>query len=269
MSIAWSPPWPGWRMADAALHVARYGAGPDLALVHGWGFDSRALQPLGERLATRFRVHAVDLPGHGRSPGPLPDDLARLAARVATALPAPAAWVGWSLGALVAWRVALDRPGAVTRLAAVAATPRFTRADDWPDAVDPATLAAFAAACAADPDAVLARFAGLVAHGDRHPRAVQRQLGALHAGAPRDGAALAAGLALLAASDLRAPLATLDLPTLCLLGGGDALLPAALAARLASAYPAWRIATVAGAGHAPFVAHADACAARITAFLDG
>jgi pimeloyl-[acyl-carrier protein] methyl ester esterase len=252
------------------LHVTARGCGPDVVLVHGWGFDGRVLQPLAERLAARFRVHSVDLPGHGRSPGPLPASLPELAAQLAAALPSPAAWIGWSLGALAGWQAALDRPDAVTRLVAIAASPRFTRAADWPDAVDPALLEQFVAAFAAAPGAALERFTALVAHGDRWQREVHRLLSGLHdRDAAIEVAALTNGLALLAGSDLRAALAGLDVPVLCLLGEADALVPAGVTARLASDYPGWAVELVEGAGHAPFTAHANRCSERIGRFLDG
>ena len=43
------------------------GAGPPLVLLHGWGLHAGFFSPLLPALARRYRVHAVDLPGHGRS----------------------------------------------------------------------------------------------------------------------------------------------------------------------------------------------------------
>lgn len=98
------------------------GAGRPLLLLHGftgrgtsWGDHARALA----RLA---RVITVDLPGHGRSgtagPGRMTvertaDDLARILRRLD---PAPADVIGYSLGARIALRLAVDHPDAVARL---------------------------------------------------------------------------------------------------------------------------------------------------------
>jgi pimeloyl-ACP methyl ester carboxylesterase len=46
------------------------GAGPDLLFVHATGFCAGVLLPLAQRLADRFRCHALDLRGHGRSGRP-------------------------------------------------------------------------------------------------------------------------------------------------------------------------------------------------------
>ena len=51
------------------LHVERLGSGPDLVLLHGWALHGGAWAPVAKRLAPRFRVHVVDLPGHGLSRG--------------------------------------------------------------------------------------------------------------------------------------------------------------------------------------------------------
>ncbi|MDR2656836.1 MAG: alpha/beta hydrolase, partial [Oscillospiraceae bacterium] len=41
--------------------------GPPVLLLHGWGCDVSLWRPIIDRLATRCRVTAVDLPGHGKS----------------------------------------------------------------------------------------------------------------------------------------------------------------------------------------------------------
>ncbi len=52
---------------SGTLHVESVGSGPPLVLLHGWAMHSGIWGPLVARLAQRFRVHAVDLPGHGHS----------------------------------------------------------------------------------------------------------------------------------------------------------------------------------------------------------
>ena len=50
-----------------ALHYELRGRGRDLVLLHGWGMNLRVWDELARTLARRFRVIAIDLPGHGRS----------------------------------------------------------------------------------------------------------------------------------------------------------------------------------------------------------
>ena len=52
------------------MHIETLGHGPDLVLIHGWALHGGVFAPLAERLASRFRLHLVDLPGHGYSRDP-------------------------------------------------------------------------------------------------------------------------------------------------------------------------------------------------------
>ena len=61
------------RFVDAAglrWHVQCAGAGPSLLLLHGTGAATHSWRDVLPRLATRFRVVAPDLPGHGFSSAP-------------------------------------------------------------------------------------------------------------------------------------------------------------------------------------------------------
>jgi pimeloyl-ACP methyl ester carboxylesterase len=102
------------------------GDGSPLLLVHGLGGAAANWVELAPLLARRRRVLVPDLPGHAGS-APLPaaptlspfaDCVAELAEREAM-LPAPV--VGHSMGGLVALRLALRRPEAVSALVLAAA----------------------------------------------------------------------------------------------------------------------------------------------------
>jgi len=102
------------------------GSGPPLALVHGLGGAASNWRLVAPELATERRVLVPELPGHGGS-GPLDspaslDPFAEIVLAVLAAEDAlPAAWVGHSLGGLVALRAALIRPEAVTGVVLAAA----------------------------------------------------------------------------------------------------------------------------------------------------
>lgn len=49
------------------MHIDVTGQGPDLVLIHGWALQGGVFAPLVQRLADRFTLHLVDLPGHGHS----------------------------------------------------------------------------------------------------------------------------------------------------------------------------------------------------------
>jgi len=96
------------------------GQGPAIVLIHGNSASSRAFSrqldgPLGER----FRLVAIDLPGHGRSDDAKDPSLyslrghARAVRAAVDALGlADACFVGWSLGGHIALEMAPDLPAA-------------------------------------------------------------------------------------------------------------------------------------------------------------
>ena len=45
------------------IHYEQLGSGPDLLLLHGWGYDLTLLMPLAQALAPSFRVTLADMPG--------------------------------------------------------------------------------------------------------------------------------------------------------------------------------------------------------------
>lgn len=241
-----------------ALHRSIHGAGPDWVLLHGWGLHGGVWAPLAEVLAGR-RVHCLDLPGHGRSRGPVPDTLAGAAARVAEATPSGSTVMGWSLGGLLALRLALDWPDRVARLVLVAATPRFVSGPDWPHGVAPEVLTEFRSQLASDYRQTLGRFLALQARGSESAREDTRWLRGLLAdhGEPQpDG--LARGLAWLAGEDLRAELGRVTAPVHLIGGERDTLVPPAALEATAAALPDARTSLVPGAGHAPFISHRSA-----------
>lgn len=252
-----------------SVFVQSSGAGPDLVLLHGWGLHGGLFAPLVERLESRFRIHSVDLPGHGRSRAIVGHDLRAWADAVRAVVPANAAWLGWSLGGLVALRAALDQPDRVSRLVLVATTPRFTTAPDWAHAQRPEMLERFGADLTADFRRTVQEFMTLQSLGDVHAREQVRALRPqLFAHGDPDPAGLAAGLGILRDTDLRAELMHLQAPALVIAGERDRLTPPDAARALAAALPRAQVEVLAGAAHAPFVSSPDRFAARVAEFVD-
>ena len=56
---------------DLSIHVIRGGSqsSPALLFLHGWPQCADAFRPLMTKVADRFQVVAIDLPGIGRSTG--------------------------------------------------------------------------------------------------------------------------------------------------------------------------------------------------------
>src|SRR5690606_1004113 len=158
------------------LRIHTLGQGPDLVLLHGWAMHAGVFAGLAERLAARFTVHLVDLPGHGGSrDSTLPLALEPVVDALADRLP-PALWAGWSLGGLFALHAAATRPARVRGLAMLCASPRFVRGEDWPLGMSPEIFRGFALGLRADYRATLERFIALEAFGSDDARHEMRML---------------------------------------------------------------------------------------------
>ncbi len=250
------------------LQIAVSGHGPDLVLLHGWAAHGGVWRATVAALESRFRVYRVDLPGHGASEMCLPFTLDRIVAVLSTSLPERAIVCGWSLGAHLALRWAVVAPQQVERLILIAATPCFVRRADWEHGMEAAVFDEFARDLAANPSAALQRFIVLQAHGDATERAVVRALRKCFEEAPPQATALAAGLQLLNATDLRAQLAAVHQPALVFHGGRDVITPPAAGAWLARALPAARLTMMPAAAHAPFLSNPPAFARQVAEFCD-
>ena len=243
----------------SGLHVEIRGAGPDLVLLHGWALHGGVWGPWLERLATRFRLHLVDLPGHGHSRWSGATTLVDFARSVSLHVPRGAVLLGWSLGGLVALELARERPGDVAALVLIATTPCFLTRDAWPAGLPAAVLDGFANGLAIDDRGTIAKFLALQARGDEHATATLAALRtSLAARGEPDPRALAAGLDILRRTDLRATLPGIATPALVVAGEHDRITPAEAGRRLAALLPAARHVEIARAGHAPFLSHPDA-----------
>jgi len=250
------------------LHIDTFGAGPDLVLIHGWAMHGGIFATMTPLLAARFRVHVVDLPGHGFSrhdDGAI--DAQEWAARIADATP-PALWIGWSMGGLVALHAALGRPDRVRGLVEIAQSPRLLAAPDWPYGIADASLAEFAAGLQRNYRRTIERFLALELIGSAHAPSMLRSLKShvFERGEPPMHV-LVEGLHVLETSDLRSRLSELRMPSLWIAGRRDKLIsPDAMrwsALRAAGEY------REINSGHAPFLSHPAEIADAIVDFAAG
>lgn len=130
--------WSGFREArlpgrGAGVFARIGGEGPPLLLLHGFPQTHEAWRLLAPRLARRFTVVAADLRGYGRSDAPPDDPDHQTYAKRAMAADMIEAMrslgfgrfsvAGHDRGARVAYRLALDWPAAVERLAVLEIAP--------------------------------------------------------------------------------------------------------------------------------------------------
>ena len=240
------------------LYSETSGGGEPLVLLHGWAMNLRVFDGLRARLATRYAVTAVDLPGHGRSPD-LPD-LApqRQLALLASLVPYGATLVGWSLGGQLALQLASDAALGVRRLALIASTPRFVRAEHWPHGLDAAIMRQFTNQLRRDPAKTVADFLDLQVRGGTDAIRVHAVLEqALQDNGHASAGALAAGLKLLEHNDLRELARGIAIPALVITGEHDRVTSPQAGRALSQLLPHSPLLELKGAGHAVFLSHGE------------
>lgn len=249
------------------LEIRQLGQGPDLVLIHGWGMNSGIWGSVVDALAADFRLHLVDLPGHGVNRLiPLSLDLNAVAGQILTGLP-PACWLGWSLGGLVTLAAALQQPHKVNKVLLVGATPSFSEQRDWDCGVSVGAQQAFIDGLEKDFDGTLHQFC-LQTFG---PLWMQEALDRLGRGGLADKIpdekTLNTGLHLLYNNSVLPGLESIKIPALWLGGSRDRTIRPESFSRAASLMPAAASSMVTGAGHAPFISHEEEFLDIIRRFL--
>ena len=207
----------------------------------------------------------LDLPGHGENAGKQDADAATTlddyVKYIASSIHRPALVVGWSLGGLVALRLAELYPEKVSQLLLVASSPRFVQASDWHCAVEAEVFDQFAIMLQKDVMSTIRRFLALQVRGTSASMQTVKQLqGALSERGTPAIETMMNGLNILSSSDLRPSLKNLRVPVNWLLGDRDAIVPVELEPALQTLLPDADIQVMQGAGHAPFISHPEAFA---------
>lgn len=250
---------------------------PPIVLIHGWGFGPSAFDGFTETLARKTNVLTPALSGYGENvdgglvsqPQEVLDlhvrtvvesigtwDHLRLPTPASThSTPAPAIIVGWSMGGLVALRLAQLHPEWVDHVVLLTSLPRFMQAEDWPAGWTAETSDHFQTLLNHDPQAAIRRLALLSSLGDANAPMVRRQL--LKSTSSASPNVLMRDMRLLMKTDLRHLMRTLARPIRCLLGEGDQVIGPHSQQALAALLPHAAITTVPGTGHAPFLSQPE------------
>ena len=254
------------------LYVEINGSGPDLVLLHGWGLNVRVWDGLVAELRDRFRIIAVDLPGHGKShwtPGRnTPAEQAWLLHSTLTPISNRYSLLGWSLGGQIALDLAAAMPAQIDKLILVATTPRFTAAPDWPYGMKLEVVTKMATQLRVDYQRTVRDFLDLQVRGSADGSSVVEQMRhALSVHGEAKPEALEAGLNTLATSDLRPTLPHVRTPTLVVAGQNDRITAPGASRVLATTLPDAQYVEMRRAAHAPFLSHRTEFTAALEKFL--
>jgi pimeloyl-[acyl-carrier protein] methyl ester esterase len=237
------------------IHVVTIGSGSPLVLLHGWGWHSGIWNPIIHELAQYFQLYLIDLPGCGHSPIINPYTAGEIAKKIFTVVPENAIWLGWSLGGMLAWWIAIHHPEKVSRLITIATSPKFISENNWPG-VSPQTLTKFELALNQNYHQTLRDFLDLQLRGSpKNPSLITELHHQLLTSQQTPVAALSGGLNLLRTLDLRADSHKIICPSLHLFGSHDTLVPKEVANLIPELLPQSHCEVIPRAGHIPFLTH--------------
>ena len=252
-----------------SAHVEIIGQGQPLVMLHGWGMHSGVWQPLIKKLSAQYMLYLVDLPGMGNSRPIDPYHLHALADEVAQVIPGVSDVLGWSLGGLVAQRIALNQPDRIRRLILVGSTPCFVNKEGWDAGVIPANFESFAQAVNSDYKATIMKFLTLQCMNADDARSTLKQLRASFETRPTPTqTTLQRALQILLDADLRDEVANIRKPTLLIHGDRDTLAPVQAAHWMMQQLPHGFLRVISGSAHAPFLSHSEQFIAALNQFLE-
>ncbi len=245
------------------------GAGKDLVFLHGWGMNSGVFEHFIPLLEEEFRITTIDLPGFSENNGVVPSEtytVASVADMLLPYLPDNSIVAGWSLGGMVAQKLALDNPDKISGLITIASTPRFVSGPCWPG-IDADLLAQFESQLAKDYQKTLERFLAIQAMGSDTARKDMKAIRESITTYPSpDLEALKASLGLLSSEDLRDQIGRIRQPTLRIYGRLDSLVPTSGIDRICELHPQSDTVVMPHASHAPFISHPQQSADIIRQF---
>jgi pimeloyl-ACP methyl ester carboxylesterase len=118
------------------MHFSVTGKGEPLLLLHGWTQTSAFWDPYLNKLARKFRVYALDLPGHGRTGTLKPDFSIRKASEdvemfITQMELSNVKAIGLSYGGLLLLELAIRNPALVSAMVVIAVSDKFNGRERW------------------------------------------------------------------------------------------------------------------------------------------
>lgn len=240
-----------------------------VVLLTGWGFQTTALSSLQEALQRHFPDAHYLTPSNNCSSIQSTCDLRQWRTTWWPTAATPAAsdrvcYIGWSLGGLLASRLAALPDAHTTALITLGTNRCFVADEQWPSAMPAEEFAAFMQAWLRRPSDTLRHFTRLASQECPHPRTLRPQLSEW----ADTSLSVAEGrqqLEWLSSTDLRNDWIKKQYPIYHMFAANDALVPSAAAQALAN--NGHRTELLPATGHLFPVTNAEQVAARIASLL--
>jgi pimeloyl-ACP methyl ester esterase len=190
-----------------------------IVLLNGWGMAANVWDALIPILQQQHDVIVIDVI--------YSENADAICHTIHQELPKPCVLIGWSLGGMLATKIAALYPESVVGLITLASNTQFVADSDWPNAMPADTFEAFVQLFTLNPEKALQRFSGLVVQGDQRRREQKQYLQSLKETTSRTSnpSELMAGLVLLREIKNQAALTIIRCPSMHCFGENDALVP--------------------------------------------
>jgi pimeloyl-[acyl-carrier protein] methyl ester esterase len=229
------------------IHLIKSGHGLPALLLHGWGFDHQIWSAILPELNKKYLTYRVDLPGFGETPCMPWDEFKH---SLLKQLPNPTALIGWSMGGLIATRLALEHPERISHLINISSSPAFIASGNWPG-IENVQLDLFYQQLQTDPHKTLQQFINLqIPKNQQYSIKIPKNI---------NPQGLQDGLDILKHWNFRNTLNQLNMPTAYLFGRLDRIVPIKIIDSMQTNHPDFQYDFIQKAGHAPFLSHPDTC----------
>ena len=224
----------------------------DILLLTGWGSTCDVWESIIPALEDRYHINCITPPWVPENELAVSlHDLNEYIAALAASIKAATNVVAWSLGGLIAIRLALAVPERITKIVFIASAARFV---DEETAINPEWFEKFQSDFKTRPEATLKKFIALQAKGDEFAQSALRRLRATLPLDRYDYNECGLGLSLLANLNLDKELKRLPGIAGFIHGECDSVLPVQ-AGRAAAAECGVKFYSIPAAGHAVHVSH--------------
>ena len=243
---------------------------PSFYLIHGWGIGPEVWTLFVEKFSDGKNVCMLSLPGYSDSEINWQDKMSieAIADHLSEQIAPGAVLIGWSLGGMVAIKIAELLQDKISKLILLASTPCFVKKKDWPHGVSKNRMLAISNQLHSSGADVLNTFIGEIAIGDSSPRTTIRTLTKFVNDRTIEPATLDYGLEILSNADLRSSLSNLDCSIGMVLGANDRFVLSSTGHATQSLCADIDLIEIENSGHAPFVSEPHATIKAINRLVE-
>ena len=227
-------------------------------LISGWGTQAAIWDPIIPVLERAYQIEVIEPPwvAAGQALGSI-TAVDHYIDTLAQRVDANTTLIAWSLGGLLALRLAARFPSKIKQLVLISSTAYFPCDEGGANGIDRMWLDKFCQRFAAAPEKTLQRFMTLQVKGEQQAKPCLRLLQQLCNVSQYDMDECEAGLMLLLRMDVRPQLKQIKQQVRVIHGQNDAVLPLAAGQNLAQ-YFNTKCSVIEGAGHVPHLSQPEA-----------